>query len=339
MNTEHSNTRNWIGRAAVGALLLFPLFMWLANDPPVPPKRGDDRRGLHVSAEKSEHANSAGSILLHLRAKRPASEERSNRQPAVTQPSEAKSSKCALNRLLIADGNVPVFEQPSERARRLRLPSGELEILDPRNDIEIIDTRDGWVQLKVTPLWPATSSDPSGWIQQKYLRAVATADETACLFLDPTKWESVPPTRAKAMRATALRLLKEDKRCNRIFSGGFLGAGQKYFFDCYPNDGGRTFSYWFSMLTEDRPLGTSSNVSEGSAVSTCAGALARRLQQERKAEEGRDGTSAFTILGYKIDRTETVWRMEISFVTSDSVQARSYCLVDHNGRTDLTLAR
>jgi hypothetical protein len=208
-----------------------------------------------------------------------------------------------------------------------------LKILDPRNDIEIIDTRDGWVQVKVSPLWPATSSGPAGWIQRKHLRAVATADETACLFLDPTKWESVPPTRAKAMHATALRLLKEDKRCYRIFSGGFLGAGQRYFFDCYPNDGGRTFSYWFSMLTEDRPFGTSSNVSEGSAVSSCAAALARRLQQE-----DRDGTPAFTIHGYKIDRTETVWRMEISFVTRDAAQAHSYCLVDHNGRAEITLA-
>jgi hypothetical protein len=214
-----------------------------------------------------------------------------------------------------------------------------LKILDPRNDIEIIDTRDGWVHVKVSPLWPAASSGPGGWIQRKYLRAVATADETACLFLDPTKWESVPPTRARAMRATALRLLKEDKRCNRIFSGGFLGAGQKYFFDCYPNDGGKTFSYWFSMLTEDRPLGTSGNVSEGSAVSSCAAALARRLQQELKADEGRDGTSAFRILDYKIDRTETVWRLEISFVTSDSVPTRSYCLVDSNGRTEISLAR
>jgi hypothetical protein len=188
----------------------------------------------------------------------------------------------------------------------------------------------------MSPSWPVASTGGGGWIERKYLRAVATTDETACLFLDPIKWENVPPARARAMRSTALRLLKEDRRCTRIFSGGYLGAGQKYFFDCYPNDGGKTFSYWFSMLTEDRPLGMSSNVDESTAVSSCADALSRHLQREIKAETSKDGSSStFKILGYKIDRTETVWRIEIGFIASSTIQRRSYCLVDYKGRTEI----
>jgi hypothetical protein len=334
MDAKRLKARVWLSRAAAGALLVLLAFLLLTKNPSEPPETGDARRSSATNFEKSEQSDSARSSSRNLKAKRSASEESSKRTPPVTGVSDATAWKCLKDKLLISRENVPVFLEPSENASRARFASGELQILDQRNDIEITDVREGWVRVRIkSPLWLNDPESPGGWIQRKNLRMVETADETACLFVDPKKWGNVSRKRAMAMRTTALRLLKEDRRCNRIFSGGFIGAGQRYYFDCYPNDGGQVYAYWFSLLTEERSFGKQTGVDESSAISSCSHALelySRRVGQNHS--NTIDATPKPLILDYTITQTEGVWQIVIKYTDDASTNRQIHCLVDQRGR-------
>jgi hypothetical protein len=244
------------------------------------------------------------------------------------------TSRCAQNQLLIANMNVPVFLEPSKLSRRVEYPSGGFEILDPRNDVTVIEELSGWIRVKVvSPLWPRAFQGPGGWIERRHMHLVSKADETACLFVDPKEWGNVPPARAAAMRVTALRLLNEDKRCNKVFSGGYLGAGQKYYFDCYPNDGGKPYSNWFSLLTEDRPLAPAEEIAESSVISSCTQALKRRVAPDmpKRAEN----LERVNILDYDISINETVWQVRINAIATNKERTTIFCLADKHGRVEI----
>ena len=214
--------------------------------------------------------------------------------------------------------------------------------MDPRYDLEILETISEWVKVRtLLPDWPPEIKAENAWIKKDKLANSNIDDDTNnCLYVDFEEWKNKANHIISHAKTAAYNILKNDTRCNRIVNGGFLGAGQRFYFTCYPSDGAKPYHYWFSLLTIDKKLPTSQKVDEDKAASQCNLELEKTIRNNHILDNLSDLSEEELALRIKASSYELVgesWRITIYYNFKDLSEKKAYCYVDPSGHAEITI--
>jgi hypothetical protein len=239
---------------------------------------------------------------------------------------------------MVATEETPIWFEPSARAKPILDPGGGRRLLDPRYDLKVLETQRDWVKVAVvSPTWPPQSVGWSGWVQKKDLQRSQTADEKDCFFVDLSKWTSVPGERLESMKKAGLRILAEDARCARIARGDFMAGGMRYFFTCYPIDGGKPYHHWLSPTKENERFTPPPPIDEGAAMTLCRNELEKSLRHKAILEGAPPGEVKMGAFSAFMSSTVHYITMDY-FLAENGDPQKAYCLVPPGGGGEITLA-
>ena len=263
--------------------------------------------------------------------------------PALVAKSSAEQSpRCALIGSTLAIVNredVAVFANPG------RIPvegwDGDPLKIDPRFEFQILENAGEWIRIRIkAPIWPPDRTERMGWIEAKFVQRVERADEKLCLFVDVDGWTGLAGDVRNAMHEIALRILEDDRRCARISNGGYLGQGQRYFFSCYPNDGGRAYHYWFdagdSVL--NRRFIEPSPIDSRTALARCRKSLYKVVAQLAKM----NGVSYdLQVLSTSASMLDGAHHLTFTFTggRQNPQSSVAWCLAPPSGEPEITLSK
>ncbi len=264
------------------------------------------------------------------------------RPRAVRAPPEAKPRQScgdwenASELVTVADEETPILLAPSPTAKPLSDWNGEQRLLDPRYDLKFEEKSGAWIRVSVvSPNWPPGNIGWSGWIEEKHIQRSAGPFAKKCLFVDTSKWPGVPAETQATAREVALEILRQDERCRRISRGGFLGTGQRFYFTCYPSDGGRAYHYWLTPSNARRTFAPPAAVEEDVAMSECRKEL-------RKALSNRALLSRSDFVEPKIEtlqarQSRSVYFLSIDYQLASAEAHKAYCIVAPGQPAEITL--
>jgi hypothetical protein len=142
------------------------------------------------------------------------------------------------------------------------------------------------------------------------------------------------------MRDIALRILEDDRRCARISNGGYLGQGQRYFFSCYPNDGGRAYHYWFDAgdSVSNRSFIEPSPMNPKTALARCRKSLHKAIAQRAKMNRGSYDLQVISTSASMLDGAH---RLTFTFTGGRQHPQSSvaWCLAPPSGEPEITLSK
>lgn len=236
----------------------------------------------------------------------------------------------------VSNEEIPVRSSPTQNARPITDLKGDERLLDPRYDLRILEEKGDWVRVTtILPQWPPGAAGWTGWIEKKDIQKVATLEERACLFVDLSQWQGVPPDRQSSMREAAFRILRQDKRCRRISRGGFWGNGQRFYLTCYPADGGKPYHYWLSASTISRDFTPPQPVEDAAAMSLCHAELKKMLKNKVVV----DGTpeAEINVGAFSAYMSRSVHYVTLEYRTDEEAEKQAYCLVAPGGGAEITL--
>lgn len=258
----------------------------------------------------------------------------------------AEVPRCPLadpaRRLVAVSDEVPAREAPSATSRTPRDKSGADRIFDPRADLEILESRPGWVRLRYRPTrWPPGQQAWEGWAMESAIRPAhrdpqsMTEDEKNCLFLDPAGWHGVPLALQAKIREAALRILRQDARCRLIGDGGMMGESQRFYLTCYPSDGGRPYHYWLSAASTEKDFATPAPVDENAAMELCR----KKLEKTLARAGALRGGSAFDVSvgAIRSFREGGAYYMTLDYRLGEAIENQAYCFVPPGRDAEITL--
>jgi hypothetical protein len=218
---------------------------------------------------------------------------------------------------------------------------GPLKI-DPRFEFQILEKSDEWVRIRIkAPIWPPDRTERMGWIEAKFMQRVENADEMKCLFVDVEQWTSLAGDIRNAMHDVALRILADDHRCARISNGGYLGQGQRYFFSCYPIDGGRAYHYWFDAgdAVSNRSFAEPSPLNPKTALARCRQSLYKVVAQ--LAKMSGSGSYDLQVMSTSASMLDGAHHVTFTFRSrrQNPRPVIAYCLAPPGGEPEITLPK
>ena len=254
-------------------------------------------------------------------------------------------NNCDGKSLFVSHDETAIYAEPSELSPKLITVYGNEFLIDPRYNLVIIDKSDQWTKVKaISPKWPPDNYKWSGWIKNSDIyNYKSTDDERLCLFVDFSSWAAPADRLIQDAKDMARKILSTDKRCNRIVNAGYIGSGQRFFLSCHPNDGGKSYHYWFSLLKKPKIIQDSLPVSENIAFSACRQQLQTAHNNMIRIKHFRD---QFT-LDEEIDQFvnvsastsevfDAVWRITLTYLEGSSSERKAYCFVGPNGLAEIS---
>lgn len=251
-----------------------------------------------------------------------------------------KNNKCNRNAMFVLFDNTELYE---ESPLNQNIELAKKSYIDPRSDIQIIEKKSQWVKVRtINPSWPPTLQGREGWINSGMIHfPEAHDDNNYCMYIDLNKWQNVSEHVTERAKEAAINILSNDGRCNRIVNGGFIGQGQRFYLTCYPNDGGKPYHYWFSLLSVSRQIGEPKRVDEMMALQNCTNELPKALLvknlEENAGDASPDGMSLDPkIQGLSYSSYEFSWHVTITYSLHDIGQMKCYCYVGPDARAEMT---
>jgi hypothetical protein len=262
----------------------------------------------------------------------------SNISQSAEQPLHCAAADSTL--AIVNREDVAVFANPG------KIPvegwDGDPLKIDPRFEFQILENPGDWVRIRIkAPVWPPDLTERTGWIEAKFVQRVELADEKKCLFVDVDEWTSLSEDVRNSMHDIALRILADDRRCARISSGGYFGQGQRYFFSCYPNDGGRPYPYWFDARdsVSNRSFVEPSPLNPRTAVARCRKSLSKAVAQ--MAKMSGNASHDLLVMSTSASMLDGVHHVTFTFVSYGQNQPPgvAYCLAPPSGEPEVTLPK
>ena len=251
---------------------------------------------------------------------------------------------CNKNAVFVSNEETEIYTSPTAQTDLVFYKNGKQYFLDPRFDLEILETTPDWVKVRtLLPNWPPELRVENVWVKKDKLANSNIDDDTNnCLYIDFEDWKDKATQIIDHAKTAAYNVLKNDKRCNRIVNGGFLGAGQRFYLTCYPSDGAKPYHYWFSLLTIDKKLPLYLRVDEDKAASQCNLELEKTIKNNHILDNLYDASTGLddSELRIKASSYELVgesWRITIYYNSKDSLEEKAYCYVDPSGRAEITI--
>ncbi|WP_442753911.1 hypothetical protein ACNHKD_13010 [Methylocystis sp. JAN1] len=265
---------------------------------------------------------------------------------AIMQPS-LETSHCPFadpaRRVVAVSEEIVARATPSVTSRPAREKGGADRIFDPRADLEIVEAQPGWLRLRQNPSrWPPGQKAWDGWAPESAVRPqhrtpeTMTADEKACLFVDPASWRGASLALQGTIREVALRILRDDERCRLIGDGGMMGESQRFYLTCYPSDGGQPYHYWLSASSAEKNFATPAPVDESAAMDLCRKKLEKLLAGKGVVQnQPVPDVAAGAISSYK---QRSAYHMTIDYRLGE-VEAvmKAYCFVPPGRDAEITL--
>ena len=217
-------------------------------------------------------------------------------------------------------------------------------LIDPRFDLEVLETRAGWKKIRtINPSWPPSLSNKIGWVRAEDIHDRSEDNDSSdCLFINFDLWQGFLPQFIKNAKEAGHNILSSDKRCRRIVSGGFLGSGQRFYLTCYPDDGGNPYHYWFSLMNLSNPISVGKRPSEETALAACKTELIKIVTNKINVNNVNDSALESTDVDVSIQdlsytSTDLSWHVTISYQVNYSDERKSYCYIGPSGKAEITL--
>lgn len=265
---------------------------------------------------------------------------------AVIMPPSFETTHCPFadpaRRLATVSEEVIARVTPSVTSRIVRDEGGADRLFDPGADLEVLETQPGWVRLRRSPSrWPPGQTGWEGWAPESVVRPAhrnvetMTDDEKSCLFVDPAGWRGVPPALQGKIKQTALRILRQDKRCRLIGDGGMMGDSQRFYLTCYPSDGGQPYHYWLSAASSEKDFATPEPVDESVAMDLCRKKLEKMLAGMGAVKGGPvPEVNAGAIRSF---RERSAYYMTLDYRLGEAINSQAYCFVPPGRDAEITL--
>ena len=236
----------------------------------------------------------------------------------------------------VSEEDVPVFAAPSTEAEALVGVDGSPRLLDPRYDLKILEQKPNWVHVAaVSPTWPPGAAGWAGWIEGRKLLKVESEDERRCLFVNVFEWKEISASELALIHESVLQILHDDRRCNRIARGNFLGGGQRVYFTCYPSDGGRPYHRWLSSLQRGRSFTAPAPVDPDLAMNLCQSELQKALRQRDVVNDAPPRETRFS--GSSLVDVDSVYHITMYYRAGEQKET-AFCFLAPGNNAEITLS-
>ena len=250
---------------------------------------------------------------------------------------------CFENTIFVSHEETPIFSGPDADLPYIQDKQGNTKFLDPRENLKILNQINDWIEVSViSPNWPPTLNNITGWIHKISLQKDMPDKNYKCIYIDFSKWRGIEINTRNLIKDNATRLLKIDRRCRRIVQGGLQLSNQRYYLTCSPADGGKPYHYWFSFQKSEEFIAPPKIPSEEEALQSCDMTLQKTLKNNFLIDHQNivsDETIApeVRILGSSFQTTAYGWQVKITYTFNASNEANSYCFYGPSKKAEIFL--